>query len=291
MLLLSIVGLLLGVFMGLFSTFLFGKFPESWLQDYGYDPKAPGFRIAKRMKYVPHGIIAVFFCALMYIAAVNIEIFYSSFNPFHLAMIAFAVPVLFLVLMADKLNRIIPDQFSVYLFACGLIGLAGDLIYNSMWFSNDIVWYYVLINRLGAAILGGGVLFLIEFICETFVGKTGMGQGDMKLLAACGMLTGIYGLVFVIYVAVILAVFFAVPLLIKKNKRISNEEKEISQSPNPASKRRELEIKKANIHYADDPDYLAFGPFLSLGTAIFICLEPLIARLAIPTIVSFGVYF
>ena len=177
----------------------------------------------------------------------------------------------------DRLNRIIPDECSIALALIGIFLLIGDFFERDVWFTEQAAWYIPLLNRVLAALVGGGVLFLINFICLTFLGKDGMGQGDMKLLAACGLITGCYGLVVVIYVGIITALFFAVPLLIRKYRRIAAEKKEIAEAEDPTAKRREIAKRKAQIHFADDPDYLAFGPFLALGTAVYMALEPYFA--------------
>ena len=128
------------------------------------------------------------------------------------------------------------------------------------------------------------MLFLINFICLTFLGKDGMGQGDMKLLAACGLITGCYGLVVVIYVGIITALFFAVPLLIRKYARKASEKREIEQAEDKAAKRQEIAMRKAQVHFSEDPDYIAFGPFLALGTAVYMALEPFFVSKMIETI-------
>lgn len=62
-------------------------------------------------------------------------------------------------------------------------------------------------------------------------------------------------------------------------------------SKNPAEKRREIEQARERIHFADDPDYLAFGPFLALGTAVFIVAEPFIFEKCAELLLLMGVYF
>ena len=39
-----------GVVAGALITFLFGRFPEKWLQDYGVTPQDPDYRPSKRMR-------------------------------------------------------------------------------------------------------------------------------------------------------------------------------------------------------------------------------------------------
>jgi len=270
-----IISIVAGALLGLLVTYMFGKFPEKWLQDYDYDPKAPNFRIAKRMKMVPHGIITCIGLAACYIVSVIFAAdFYIVPYPMRIIVIYLLMPVLFLIFMADKLNRIIPDQFSVFILFLGILSAISDYTEGTIWFSQDAAWFAPMLNRIIAAVAGGGFLLLIGFLSMTFAGKEGMGQGDMKLMFALGLLSGCYGLVVILYVSVFTALIFAIPLLIRKYKRKREEEKIIKNSKNPSKKRRELELARSRIHYAEDPDYLAFGPFLATGCAVFIAMEP-----------------
>lgn len=288
----SVIAAILGLLIGCSLTFIFKKLPESWLQDYDYDPKADNYRPSKRMSIVPHGILAGIFCAGFYVAAV---VFFpeliSGHQIIHTIAILLTVPVLFLVLISDKLNRIIPDQFPILILIFGFLFLAADYVEGTIWFTENAPWYAPLINRIGAAILGGGGLFLIGFIGQMITSREAMGQGDMKLLVGCGMCTGLYGLIVLIYVAVIVGVIFAIPLLIRKQKRLREEQEYIDSSDDPIRAQIELKLKKKNMHYADDPDYLAFGPFLALGAGVFIALEPVFFKLMLNYMTVFNLYF
>ena len=267
----------LGIVVGLLVYIIFNKLPESWLQDYGYDPNAPDFRLSKRMKIIPHALIASIFSAAIFVLTVisGYSRYFEVFRPLHLLVIILSTPVIMVVIMSDRLNRIIPDQCWIALLIIGILSAVSDLLEGSLWYFLHDGWYRPLLSRIAAMLIGAGVLFLIEFICETFLGKEGMGQGDMKLLGACGMLVGLEGLLILVYVAVFSALLFAIPLFIRKRIRIANEEKEIRNSANPIKTRQEIRARKANMHFADDPDYLAFGPFLALGAAIFLSMEPI----------------
>ena len=196
-----------------------------------------------------------------------------------------------LVMMADKLNRIIPDQFSVYIAACGVLSILADVFEGSVWFSPDAKWWMIVLNKVIASAVGGGVIWLIGFLSITFLGKEGMGMGDMRLLIATGLITGCYGLVVLIYVSIFSAVVFAVPLLVRKMKRISAEKKRIANSANPRDEKLKIQREKAAIHFAEDPDYMAFGPFLALGCAVFVIMEPFFFEKMFMTLNLFGVYF
>lgn len=287
-----ILSIIVGMAIGIGLTYIFKVLPEKWLQDYGFDPKSPKYRPSKRMKLVPHGIAAGVFCSVFYVAAICLfpHIFTKGMYV-RLACFIILVPILFLVLISDRLNRIIPDQFWIMIFILGIGFLISDYVDGTIWFSSEAKWFAPIINRVGGAIIGGGILWLIGFIAETFMSREAMGQGDMKLLFACGMVTGIYGLVILFYVAVIIGVCFAIPLLIKKQIRLKKEAEYVRNSKDPVAARKELQIKKAKMHFADDPDYLAFGPFLALGCGVFVAMEPVFLRLMAEYLVVFNLYF
>ncbi len=290
---LIIVAVIAGTLIGLGLTFVFAKLPEKWLQDYDYDPKSPDFRLSKRMKFIPHGIISAVLLAAAYAAAIICDtgFFLDGHNPFRIIAVLLAWPFIIMIAMSDRLNRIIPDEFSIALAVLGLVSTAFDIFCGSAWHYPDSPFYVPLLNHVIAAIVGFGLLWLVGFLTETFLGKEGMGAGDMKLLAACGLLVGCYGLVVVFYVGIVLGGLFAIPLFIRKRIRISKENKTIRASSDPVAARRELARQKAKIHFADNPDYLAFGPFLAISTGIFLSLEPVWHANLVGIFAAMGVYF
>ncbi|MBR1798210.1 MAG: prepilin peptidase [Clostridiales bacterium] len=289
----AVIAAICGAVVGYAQTFVFAKIPEKWLQDYGVKETDPDFRLSKRMKLIPHGVLSALFCAAIYTAFVVFcyDTFIVPPHFFHIIAILLATPIIVIVMMSDRLNRIVPDECSIALAVIGVLLLIGDFFENDVWFTPEVKWYIPFLNRIIAAAVGGGFLLLINFICLTFLGKEGMGQGDMKLLAACGLITGCYGLIIVVYVGIITALFFALPLTIRKYVRLSREKKEIANAEDPAAKRREIAKRKAQIHFAEDPDYMAFGPFLALGTAVYLAMEPFFATRMLPYIDLFGLYF
>jgi len=288
-----VLAVLAGVLAGALITYLFGRFPDKWLQDYGVTPEDPDYRPSKRMRPFPEGLIAAVFCAVAYVVTIYFckTCYIDVFRPMHLAVILLVIPALMLVMMADKLNRIIPDQFSIYIAACGVLSIAAEVLEGSVWFSPDAKWWMLILNKVIASVVGGGVIWLIGFLSITFLGKEGMGMGDMWLLFATGLITGCYGLVVLIYVSIFSAVIFAVPLLIRKFKRVSAEKKRIANAENPREEKLKIQREKAAIHFAEDPDYMAFGPFLALGCAVFVVMEPFFFDKMYMTINLFGVYF
>jgi len=288
-----VLAVVAGVLAGALITYLFGKFPDKWLQDYGVTPEDPDYRPSKRMRPFPEGLVAVVFCVACYCVTVffcRVD-YIERFRPMHLAVILLVIPVLMLVMMADKLNRIIPDQFSIYIAACGVLSIAADFFEGSVWFTPDAKWWMPIANKLIASLVGGGVIWLIGFLSITFLGREGMGMGDMRLLFATGLITGCYGLIVLMYVSIFSAILFAVPLLIRKRKRIAAEKRRIAEAPDPRAEKLKIQREKAAIHFAEDPDYMAFGRFLALGCAVFAIMEPFFFEKMVMTMNLFGVYF
>ena len=288
-----VIAVLAGVLAGALITYLFGRFPDKWLQDYGVTPQDPDYRPSKRMRPFPEGFIAAIFCVICYCVTIFFckVPYIDHFRPMHLAVIFLVIPVLMLVMMADKLNRIIPDQFSLFIAGCGVLSVAADVLEGSVWFSPDAKWWIPVLNKVIASVVGGGVIWLIGFLSITFLGREGMGMGDMRLLFATGLITGCYGLVVLMYVSIFSAIVFAVPLLIRKRKRIAAEKKRIAEAEDPRAEKLKIQREKAAVHFAEDPDYMAFGPFLALGCAVFAIMEPFFFDKMYGWMNVFGVYF
>ena len=118
----AMVAALVGAIVGYSQTFVFAKIPEKWLQDYGVKETDPDFRLSKRMKLFPHGVLSALFCAVIY-TLFTVVCFNVYVNPpacFHIIAMFLATPVIVIVMMSDRLNRIIPDECSI---ALALIGI------------------------------------------------------------------------------------------------------------------------------------------------------------------------
>lgn len=272
-LIMAAVGILLSAPLHLVYNLL----PESWLQDYDYDPEAEDIRPAKRMRFIPHSLILIpVNAALFFLGAYLNPSFFENHQVFFILLMFLPILPFSLIVMSDKLNRIIPDHIVVFAGLLSIFGFVSDVLYKSMWFSEESPFYYAIINRILGALIGAGLLWLIGFLASMITQKEAMGQGDIKFIFVCGLLAGAYGLIFVFFFSFVIGGIAAVPLLIRKRIRIAREEKLIRESKNPAKARRKLTREKQLIHFADDPDYIAFGPFLALGTACFLIFETLV---------------
>lgn len=270
----TIVLTLIAAFMAVPAFFMFNKMPEAWLQDYDFDPKADNVRWAKRLKTYHIAIFAVIYAILFFFSNAIYPDFLYSGNWIRVTALLLLLPGFTVIIMSDSLNRIIPDQIVILSIAIGLLYFVSDFVEGNIWIASDKAWYYFVLNRVIAALIGSGILLLVGVISSAIAKAEAMGMGDVKLLFLCGLLSGLKGLIFVVCISFVTAGVVAVPMVIKKRIRIAKEEKEIRESPDPAKARKILIKKKREMHFADDPDYLAFGPFLVFGTVLFLLYEP-----------------
>ncbi len=270
----TIVLTLIAAIMAVPAFFMFNKMPEAWLQDYDFDPKAENVRWAKRLKPYHIAIFAVIYAVLVFISAAMYPTFLSFDHCLRVIALLVSFPGFTIIIMSDTLNRIIPDHIIVLNIILSLLYFVSDFTDGNIWIGDGKPWYYFILNRVIAALVGSGVLLLIGIISSAVAKTEAMGMGDVKLLFLCGLLSGLKGLLFVIFIAFVTAGVVAVPMLIRKRMRIAAEERAIRESPDPAKARKILLKKKREMHFADDPDYLAFGPFLVLGTVLFLLYEP-----------------
>lgn len=270
--------------------FLFGRLPEAWLQDYDYDPSHAGIRPAKRMRILPDTLLLGVILGVSFGLAVYFNPQYIGLSMvFHVLLVTLPLLPLSLIVVSDALNRIIPDQFTLCVLVFSLFGFFGDIFEGTLWMSDATPWYVLIVYRLFGGLIGAGLLFGIGILGTRLSGQDSIGFGDIKLIFALGLLTGPYGLVFDLFFAFIVGGLYAIPLFVAKRRRIRAEEAMILKSDNPEETRLSLEEKRAGISYSDDPDYIAFGPFLAIGAAVFLVFETPIYHFFVEFFVARGI--
>lgn len=216
---------LLGIALGTAGVPLFNRIPASWLVDYDESPdeeRLSKSRIAAK-PWAP--IFIVLMAALGGLVASNSQSTALSF------IAVLAVWVLVLAAVSDAKYTIIPDQAVVALAFLGVVaavvrGVAGEGIAPEL-----------LSSALGA-LVGAGSSFLIGLVGSALAKRDAMGYGDIKLLAAAGLLVGFPGIVYVLALVVLVAGIVFMLLILAKR----------------------LEIGQAT----------ALGPYISLATALFL---------------------
>lgn len=81
------------------------------------------------------------------------------------------------VSLIDIRYKIIPNIIIVFII---LIGIIGIVMQHTVSISDGLLGF----------IIGGGILFLIGLLSQWFLKKEGMGGGDIKLSAVCGLFLG-----------------------------------------------------------------------------------------------------
>lgn len=164
-----------GLLAGFLTIYTFNRIPARWLCDYDQkpDPGMWGVRIKKK----PWIIVFV----LVFTAASLKLLIEQGF--------LYALPgliTLWLLLqigIADMKYRIIPDQFIIALAVTAFGFIPFHLDYRVM---------------LLGALAGGGSILLIGIIGRLIFRKEALGFGDVKLLAAVGLISGVKGVVVIL---------------------------------------------------------------------------------------------
>ena len=105
------------------------------------------------------------------------------------------IALLFTVAAAwiDAQHRIIPDALN---FPVMLLGVIAAALLPEVW--GTPVWYKGLLSALIAGLVPGVFLALFSLLGAFFTGQEVLGWGDVKFVAACGILLGIPGAFFMI---------------------------------------------------------------------------------------------
>jgi leader peptidase (prepilin peptidase)/N-methyltransferase len=152
-----------------------------------------------------------------------------------------ACSVLICVAFIDYDHMIIPDRFNLALLFLGAAAI----------FTNDgIRWLDRVIGCVGALLF-----FLLLFYGSIWILKReGLGGGDVKLMAAAGLLLGWKNVFAAIFIAALTACIIMIPLqkLNAEKQRALPENKENKPDDEDAQKSKEF----------------PFGPFLTFGIAI-----------------------
>ena len=141
--------------------------------------------------------------------------FFHVFD-FYLA-IAFAILffIYVIIFFIDLKHFIIPNELNFLLIFLGLLK-------STLPEFNYQIFPSLEISLLGA-LAGYIIIWIIIFLYKKFRNIEAMGLGDAKLLAAMGAWFGIIALPFILFIASILGLLFALPSLMKKKKNLQSK--------------------------------------------------------------------
>ena len=174
-----------------------------------------------KTKIHPHYLLVEILTPLLFII-----LFYRFGNVFSLIYLKYLLlfSIGLMIIFIDIFHKIIPDVLSLPLILTGII--------FSLFPQTDI--------SLSSSLIGAGSGFflfvLIAMIFKYITKRDSLGGGDIKLIAALGTFTGLYGIIFIIFISSVLSL---VTLIIIKH-----------------------DLKKE----------FPFGPFLIFGSFLYIIL-------------------
>jgi len=197
-----------GLAFGLLLWTVFRRMPASWLLDYDETEITPELSARKDLPLVPDALLLMLADALVFVLG---WLFLGS--SLQLPAVLLAAQPLLLIMVADFKTRIIPDQFIIALLPCGLL----------LWLTDGLTgqpgWLTGLAQRLLGGLAGGALLFLCGWLGEKILKREAMGMGDVKLLAACGLIAGLPRLPMLIVLSFFSAALVALPLLLRRLRR------------------------------------------------------------------------
>ena len=158
---------------------------------------------------------------IIYLILFNLLVYVNGFS-YITVLFVFCIFSLMLVFSIDFRYELIPDECHVIIALVGLINLCFNL-------SN---WYSYLLG----ALIGGGSFYLLGLLALWIYKKEGMGFGDVKLMAALGLLFGMKNILVITILSFALGAVISIILMI-------------------------LRIKKMD-------SYIPFGPFIVIATLL-----------------------
>lgn len=219
----------LGFILGPLGCKILNKIPAKWLCDYDETPSEELLK-GNRYKIKPAGIImGVVLAAAMFSTVIVTGVTVK------LPCVVLLYVFLMLISAADAKYTIIPDQFTIAAAVISLIFAVIDFFTVKDFITS---WYMPLI---GAAV-GGGVLLILDFLSLLIFKKEGFGFGDVKLMAALGLMLGLK------YVAVLLVLSSFVAAFHFLYLTFSGK--------------------------AKNGVYFPMGPYICIGTALTLLLQP-----------------
>ena len=144
---------------------------------------------------------------VIYLVLFNLLVYMQGFS-YVTILYAICMFSLMLVFSIDYRFELIADESHIIIAAVAVVNI----------FFNLDSWYDYLIG----AVIGGGSFYLLGLIALWIYKKEGMGFGDVKLMAALGLLFGIKNILVITILSFALAAVISIVLMIFKVKKIDS---------------------------------------------------------------------
>ena len=151
-----------------------------------------------------------------FISAISFIIVYHLYGISITTLLLIILSIFFIIIFfIDLKHFIIPNELTFPLMLIGFVKSFEPNL-NQTIFPNYI-------NSLIGGVFGYLIIWLIIFFYKKVRNKEGMGLGDAKLMAVVGFWFGWTSIPFTIFISSFVALFFAIPSLIKKNKNMTTQ--------------------------------------------------------------------
>jgi len=151
-----------------------------------------------------------------FISAISFVIIYDLYGISITTLLLIILSIFFIIIFfIDSKHFIIPNELTFPLMFIGFVKSFEPNL-NQTIFPNYI-------NSLIGGVFGYLIIWLIIFFYKKVRNKEGMGLGDAKLMAVVGFWFGWASIPFTIFISSFVALIFAIPSLLKKNKNMSTQ--------------------------------------------------------------------
>ena len=151
-----------------------------------------------------------------FISAISFVIIYHLYGISITTLLLIILSIFFIIIFfIDLKHFIIPNELTFPLMFIGFVKSFEPNL-NQTIFPNYI-------NSLIGGVFGYLIIWLIIFFYKKVRNKEGMGLGDAKLMAVVGFWFGWASIPFTIFISSFVALIFAIPSLLKKNKNMSTQ--------------------------------------------------------------------
>ena len=151
-----------------------------------------------------------------FISAISFVVIYHIYGISITTLLLIILSIFFVIIFfIDLKHYIIPNELTFPLMIIGFIKSFEPNL-NQTVFPNYI-------NSLVGGVFGYLIIWLIIFFYKKVRNKEGMGLGDAKLMAVVGFWFGWVSIPFTIFISSFVALIFAVPSLLKKNKNMTTQ--------------------------------------------------------------------
>ena len=151
-----------------------------------------------------------------FISAISFIIVYHLYGISITTLLLIILSIFFIIIFfIDLKHFIIPNELTFPLMLIGFVKSFEPNL-NQTIFPNYI-------NSLIGGVFGYLIIWLIIFFYKKVRNKEGMGLGDAKLMAVVGFWFGWASIPFTIFISSFVALVFAIPSLLKKNKNMTTQ--------------------------------------------------------------------